>query len=124
MSSMSDIVKAVKQFVSEKGKVTVTIAAILIVLFISACITGIVQCATRPPKAVTIQVKEPTVTSDNLLTPENGSLTEDYYFSRIAKDKWSDQEVDRWFTEPTDNAVDMLKEDNDKLVNDITGAAP
>lgn|SRR5574344_802781 len=124
MQQIDEVVDTVKKFVSEKGKLTVTLCAILIVLFVSAVIVGIVQCANRPQKRVTIPEVETAVSTDDMLKPAYGSLTEDYYFSRISGNKWTDEEVERWYTKPSEYEVDKLESANDALVNTITGAAP
>src|SRR5574344_541719 len=116
MQKIDELVDAVKKFVSGKGRLTVTLSAILIVLFLSAVITAIVQCANRPQKLVHIPEVEPVVSTDTMLQPSYGSLTEDYYFSRISGSKWTDEEVDRWYTEPTDTEIEKLGSANDALV--------
>jgi hypothetical protein len=124
MEKIDEAVEKIKKFVSEKGKLTVMLCTIFILLFICGIIAMIVQCATKPRKVQLIPEVQPSISTDSLIPPEYGSLTEDYYFSRISSDKWSPEDVDRWFTEPTDSAIDNLESANDALVNDITGAAP
>ncbi len=51
-------------------------------------------------------------------------MTNDYYFSRTGKEKWDDEEFDRWFTEPDEKTIKLLEEANDSVVDEITGAAP
>ena len=124
MEKIDEAVERIKHFVSEKGKLTVLLGGILIFLFVSAVITAIVQCATRPKKVPVITAGQLPVSTDDLLAPQYGSFTEDYTFSRISDDKWSSDEVDRWFTNPNDSVIEDLGSANDALVNDITGAAP
>lgn len=124
MEKIDEVVEKIRHFVSEKGKLTVLLGGILIFLFVSAIITAIVQCATTPKKVPVITAGQLPVNSDDLLAPQYGSFTEDYTFSRISNDKWSSDEVDRWFTTPNDSVIEDLGSANDALVNDITGAAP
>ena len=61
--------------------------------------------------------------SEKLLIPNGPELPKDYTFSRKTKEKWT-EEAQVWFTEPSQKDIDSLSKSNDKMINEITGAAP
>ena len=64
------------------------------------------------------------VLTEELLIPPSPALPNGYNNSRITKDKWSNEEIDKWFTKPSDKEIDDLSKANDKIISEITGAAP
>ena len=62
--------------------------------------------------------------SEKLLIPNGPELPKDYTFSRKTKEKWTEDEAQVWFTEPSQKDIDSLSKSNDKMINEITGAAP
>ena len=62
--------------------------------------------------------------SEKPLIPNGPELPKDYTFSRKTKEKWTEQEAQVWFTEPSQKDIDSLSKSNDKMINEITGAAP
>ena len=64
------------------------------------------------------------VLTEELLIPPSPALPNGYNNSRITKDKWSNEEIDKWFTKPSDKEIDDLAKANDKIISEITGAAP
>lgn len=62
--------------------------------------------------------------SEKLLIPNGPELPKNYTFSRKTKEKWTEQEAQVWFTEPSQKDIDSLSKSNDKMINEITGAAP
>ena len=56
--------------------------------------------------------------------PDGPKLPKDYNISRPAKDKWTKEESEEWFTVPTEKEIESLSFSNDKIVNDILQAAP
>ena len=62
--------------------------------------------------------------SEKLLIPNGPELPKDYTFSRKTKEKWTEQEAQVKFTEQSQKDIDSLSKSNDKMINEITGAAP
>ena len=56
--------------------------------------------------------------------PDAPKLPKDYNISRPAKDRWTKEESEEWFTVPGEKEIDSLSFSNDKIVNDILEAAP
>ncbi|MFA6936629.1 MAG: hypothetical protein WCQ67_00190 [Treponema sp.] len=124
MGKIKNAVESVKKFVAEKGKFPFILAAILVFLFIGAVVASIIQCASKPKKITPFETTEPYISTKDLVPPNSEFGSIDYYFSRIPSDKWSEKEVDRWFTEPTQKEIDELGNANDAIISEITGAAP
>lgn len=61
---------------------------------------------------------------EEAVIPDGPKLPKDYNISRPAKDKWSEEEAEEWFTIPGENEVESLSFSNDKIVKDILEAAP
>lgn len=61
---------------------------------------------------------------EEAVIPDGPKLPKDYNISRPAKDRWSDEEAEEWFTIPGENEVESLSFSNDKIVKDILEAAP
>ena len=62
--------------------------------------------------------------SEKPLIPNGPELPKDYTFSRKTKEKWTEEEAQIWFTEPSQKDIDSLSKSNDKMINEIIGAAP
>ena len=62
--------------------------------------------------------------SEKALIQNGPELPKDYTFSRKTKEKWTEEEAQVWFTEPSQKDIDSLSKSNDKMINEITGAAP
>ena len=62
--------------------------------------------------------------SEKALIPNGPELPKDYTISRKTKEKWTEEEAQVWFTEPSQKDIDSLSKSNDKMINEITGAAP
>lgn len=92
----------------------------LFLLIILLLLLLINQCTT-PPR---VKIMETFEIKDDYVFPESINMTDDYYFSREDKDSWSQEEVDEWFKEPDYESIKELSDANNKIINDIIGAAP
>ena len=61
---------------------------------------------------------------EDFFKPKKENLTEEYYFTREQSSQWTDEEFDRWFTVPTNETVEELGKANNKVTEEILGAAP
>lgn len=123
MKQIDGAVSAVKKFVAKEGRFVCTVSVMLILFFVIALVVMIVQCVNKPgPKAQPFDVEF--VPDASFMQPAYGSSNEDYYFSRLGRTKWDEDEVKRWFTMPDDSSIEDLSRANDSLVDEITGAAP
>lgn len=91
------------------------IIILLIILLILVSVNG---------KKNKIQPETEIILTEPQIIPNGPEVQQDYVISRTAKDKWSEEEVDDWFTVPTLKDVENLGKSNDKTITDILGNAP
>lgn len=118
---LSALVEKVREFYEENKMLSYILAALVILLLL--CIILLI--------ALTGKKKEPAIVpgtvlelNEPLAIPDGPELPKDYTTSRTPKDKWSEEEAQKWFTIPSQKEIDSLSKANDNLINEITGAAP
>lgn len=114
-----------RECLSENTRVTVAVAAILLVLAALALAAGIIheQSAVKN-KEIILPGQIPYSAVEQFFPPKKGGLTEDYYFSREQSSSWSQSEFDRWFSVPKADSIETLGKANEKIADEIIGAAP
>ena len=75
-------------------------------------------------KIAEIKKENELVLDQKLLAPKGPVVPDEYSLSRITSDKWSSEEIEKWWTVPGDEDVQEISDANDRLVNGIIGAAP
>lgn len=125
MQALDNIKERIKNFLQQNTKLTVAVCVILISFAVLAFILGAVSDAkNKKPKEIIFPDTIPYSAVDEFFEPKRENLTEDYYFTREQTSRWSDKEFDKWFTVPDISAVEDLGKANDKLADEILGAAP
>lgn len=126
MEALENIKERIQDFLHENTKLTVAVCGILLTFAVLAFIVGASQEAEKSAsKKKEIQLQEiPYSAVEEFFKPKKENLTEEYYFSREQQSQWSDEEFDRWFTVPSKNTVEQLGEANNKVAEEILGAAP
>ena len=124
MEIIDNIKANAEDFIEKNSKLTVAIICILIFLSLTAIF--ILLGSIGNGKAIKkIDLPEEVFSKkEEFLPPADIKMTEDYYFSRITEDTWSDEELNRWFSVPNDSNMKALEDANDTLINKITEAAP
>ncbi len=124
MEIIDNIKANAEDFIEKNSKLTVAIICILIFLSLTAIF--ILLGSLGNDKAIKkIDLPEEVFSKkEEFLPPADIKMTEDYYFSRITEDTWSDEELNRWFSVPNDSNMKALEDANDTLINKITEAAP
>ena len=124
MEIIDNIKANAEDFIEKNSKLTVAIICILIFLSLTAIF--ILLGSLGNDKAIKkIELPEEVFSKkEEFLPPADIKMTEDYYFSRITEDTWSDEELNRWFSVPNDSNMKALEDANDTLINKITEAAP
>ena len=119
-----DIIKEnLQNFLRKNTKITAGTTILLVLLAIFAFASGIFQ--EKKKQAVFVFPEQiPFSAVDDFFPPKEDSLTEDYYFSREQNSTWSKDEFDRWFSVPSKENVEALGKSNEKIANEILGAAP
>ncbi len=124
MEFFEDIKANFDDFVERTSKLTVTILAILLFLFVSAIIVLIFALSSTSKKKAFQKARTPLSAEDSFLPPSQLKLTQDYYFSREATSSWNRKESDRWFSKPNSVNMNELHQANEQVVDEIIGAAP
>ena len=124
MEIIDNIKANAEDFIEKNSKLTVAILCILIFLSLTAIF--ILLGSLGNDKAIKkIDLPEEVFSKkEEFLPPADIKMTEDYYFSRITEDTWSDEELNKWFSVPNDSNMKALEDANDTLINKITEAAP
>ncbi len=112
-----------QNFLRENTKITVGITILLVALAVFAFASGIFQ-EKKKQEIFVFPEQIPFSAVEDFFPPKEDSLTEDYYFSREQNSTWSKDEFDRWFSVPSKENVEALGKSNEKIANEILGAAP
>ena len=115
-----EIKENIADYVREKPHVFLIIALICL-LFVLGLVILFIQSS--PPKVQEQEIEE-FVADEQIMSPNEPIIEKDYYPFRTTENKWSDEELNTFFTYPDAKAVSQLESVNDKIVDDITGAAP
>lgn len=123
MMKTDELLDKARDFVDEHKILSVgIIVGIVLVLIILVLAVGL-SSGSKGKKNKNVMEKTFTV-EDDFIMPQDYTMTEDYYFSRKTEDKWTLEEVDKWFAVPSTPVMNELRKDNDSLVEEILGAAP
>lgn len=112
-----------QNFLRENTKITAGITILLVALAVFAFASGIFQ-EKKKQETFVFPEQIPFSAVENFFPPKEDSITEDYYFSREQNSVWSKDEFDRWFSVPSKENVEALGKSNEKIANEILGAAP
>lgn len=123
MNFFEIIKENLQNFLRENTKITVGITILLVALAVFAFASGIFQ-EKKKQETFVFPEQIPFSAVENFFPPKEDSLTEDYYFSREQNSVWSKDEFDRWFSVPSKENVEALGKSNEKIANEILGAAP
>lgn len=109
-------------FFRDSKKSILYLSSVLASLVLIALVVFIIQ-KVSVKKIVPVAEKE-LILNEKLLTPDAPYIQSDYITSRQTEEKWSEEEVQKWFTNPGINEQTDLHHANNKTVSDILGAAP
>ena len=123
MEFLDNVKENVRAFVEENTKLTVAITCTLLALLLGALIA---YGMSGPEKEIVRELPDtvPYSAVDDFFPPQKNPLTEKYYFQREQESQWSGEEFDKWFTTPTEKTVDQLGKSNNRLIDELIGAAP
>lgn len=93
---------------------------ILLILILLVCL---LVFSSKKPAKLPYAEKDLELT-ESPLVPKGPEVQEDYSISRTPKDKWSEEEADKWFTIPSSNDINSLGKTNDGIISEVLGAAP
>lgn len=103
-----------------RKKVLIIAFGILIFLLI---ILILIMCLSSKNEEAQLPENEYEIT-EYFYSPSSPEISDDYMYSRVPKQKWSEEEANEHITLPTEKMLDELKSANDKLIKDILEASP
>ena len=116
---LSPIIERIKTFVRENTLVSACTGALILIIIIA-----VILLCTALKKPEDTGHERPVTISEKMFIPPSPSIPEGYIYSRTTKESWTEDEIDPWFTKPGDKELEDLSRSNDRLINDIIGAAP
>ena len=95
-------------------------AIVLCFLLIICCLIFLLT----PSEETHKEIKNPVVKVENLLLPDEPSVSQDYFIMSPRKKIWDTEEKEKWFHEPDTKTLDQLYKSNDILIQNILEEAP
>ncbi len=120
MLDFDDIKETVSTFFYEKP-VLARITLIILCFFLVAMIIIFVQSSPEKQKSYE---KNTIILEAAPEIPQGPQIEKDYYQTRNTQSSWTEDEIKKYYTEPDFKMLKELEIANDKIVSDITGAAP
>lgn len=120
MVDFDELKEKTSDFIREKPLLA-RISAIFLIFFVIALTVVFIQ--SKKPKAKNFKKPENVLTSEPM-TPEYLEIEKDYYLSRKTENSWSNEEINKYFSKPDSRLIEELENSNDKIIDEITGAAP
>lgn len=121
MELFDDAKEKIRIFIEENSKLTATVIALFVLLVVLGLFALAFGGRIRAKKKLPA---ENFTKREEFFPPQQAALTDDYYFSRVTGEKWSNEERDRWFTLPDEQNLKKLGEANDSISDTILEAAP
>lgn len=113
------IFEKVRDYALENTMISACVAALFLVIIIAI----ILLCAALK-KTEEVKYERPVTLTEEMLIPPSPAMLDGYNPSRVTKEAWTKEESEEWFTVPGKKELDDLSRANDKIINEITGAAP
>lgn len=118
------IKEKVQDFIQENRTVSLCIGGLSILIIVSIILLFIAAGSKSGKKNKTKNIQRPVTYSEEILVPPSPLVSNGYQSSRTTKEKWENDEIEPWFTKPGQKEIDDLSNANDRIINEITGAAP
>lgn len=122
MIDLQSFVEKIRDFTQENRKLTLIIAGSFVILSVTAVVFDLKKA--KKVKMVELPETVDYESCGDFFPPEKEPLTEDYYFMRTQVSQWSQEEFDRWFSVPDRDSVEKLGNSNEKMIEEVIGAAP
>ena len=108
-------------WVQANKKLSIIIVSLLSIMLICIILLLVVSANKKKPVKT---YEENLVLSQELMVPDSPELPRDYTLSRQTKEKWSNEEAEKWFSVPTEADINGLSKANDNMVGKILGGVP
>lgn len=117
---IDNIKEKIDDLIHNKPQVFFSITGILM-LFMLGLIILLIQTSRKPE---VVQQKTEFTANAPVMIPDEPNVEKNYYQYRKTPEKWSQKDLEDWFTYPDEKTMNQLEKVNNNLVNDITGVAP
>lgn len=115
------LAQKIKEYYELNKVISLVIVSLVFVIFI--CII-LLTCSIKKDRNKEVETKDEIVLTQTPVIPQNPSLSKDYNIARKTEREWSEEEIEEWFTIPSQKEIDSLSRTNENIINEITGAAP
>ncbi|MBQ5470916.1 MAG: hypothetical protein IIT58_02805 [Treponema sp.] len=122
MQDFNEILENIKFFLQENKKKTIFICSLLI--FMTFCAVIVLSISGKKKKLPPIEPQKELVIDQKLLIPDGPVVPDGYITERKTQKNWSKEDIEKWFTTPTEQEIQKLSDTNDRTVSEIIGAAP
>lgn len=120
MIDIKETVEKLQDFLEENRQKSLIVCGLL--LFI--CLLALLGIAKGSSKSKKTEAEQKFVLEHELLVPAGPEIPDGYVTTRKTEKVWSEEEIQKWFTLPDETEVQKLADSNDRIVQDIIGAAP
>ena len=108
-------------WVSENKKLAIIVSSLFCLMIICVILLVVIE---SNKKEVVTTYQEELVLSNEPIIPDGPELPKDYTISREKRDRWTKEEADQWYSEPSEADMRGLEKANDIIINNILEAAP
>ncbi len=122
MFDIKETVKKIQSFLQKDTKKTFIACGVLIFLCLCAII-ALAASSNKKEKQKSLK-EQPLVLDQPLLIPSAPGIPDEYITTRKTEKNWKEDEIEKWFTLPDEEEVQKLGDANDRIIQDIIGAAP
>lgn len=120
---LTEFFYGIRDFFSDTTKKIIFICALLVFMVICALLVFVAGGKHKEAKRIPLEQRK--INADSpLLVPAGPEVPDEYITSRITEKNWSESEVNEWFSVPDGEKVERLGESNDRMIDEIIGAAP
>ena len=119
----SEITDTVVEWIDENRKMAIIAGGLIVIILLCLILLAAAVSSEKKKKAQPVQ-EEGLVINEQLLIPNGPELPRDYTLSRQTKEKWTDEDVEPWFTTPSEKEINALSQSNENMINEIIKAAP
>ena len=123
MSGVQEILENIQNFLSERKVKTLVVCLVLVFMTLCALVILAFQMSSRSGKKSQGEQRA-LVLETPIFVPEGSAVPNEYSTSNKSGEKWSENQIDEWFTFPNEAEINRLDSFNNGIVNDIIEAAP
>ncbi len=124
MIDFEEYIEKLRDLIEENRKIVIISCAGLLFVFVILAFF-VVRSDMNSRTAKRNRIEETKLVIDQpLMIPEGPIVPSGYITNRKTEKNWSDEEVENWFTLPDSEEVEKLGKANDRIINEIIGAAP